>query len=191
MPTGYYKISTTATTTITAAQTLYPDLWAMYTSTNSSSPIYRSGSNFVIQKVQGWPKRTRAIPVTFSAINFSPTINQFVFYTDSNESIWRMSFHLSGSCATGGGLYANISGVSMQYESINCAQTDLSSYTSHTPATADNSVQLLSNQGSYAIFVAFWGEVILAGEPTTYTTAANMETPKMTPFIRLYNDILI
>ena len=28
----------------------------------------------------------------------------------------------------------------------------------------------------------------LAQEPTTYTTASNMETPKMTPFIKLYDD---
>lgn len=186
-PTGYAKLSTTGTTTITNASTLYPALYALYTSTSSSSPIYRNGNHLVVQQIHAFPKRTRAIPVSFSAINFTPTINLFTFFTDSVSGIWRMHFHLAGNAATGG-TYASISGVSLMYTSINCACTDLSSYTSHTAATADNGVQLLSNHGGYTVWVEFWGEVLLTGVPTTYLTPENMETAPMTPFIRLYSD---
>jgi hypothetical protein len=50
-PPGWQVLSQTSTTTITNAATNYPTLYGRYTSTDTRSPIYRSGNNLVVQKM--------------------------------------------------------------------------------------------------------------------------------------------
>jgi hypothetical protein len=192
-PTGYIKLSTTTTTTITNAQTLYPQLYASYTSTSASSPVYRSGSNIIVQKIYGFPKRTKTCSLSFTSINFSPYVNTAIFYTDGSMNGWKMNFHVAGSAGVNNpsAVIANISLIP-QAVPINCETQQWGVYPArHQPTALIDQYagcRMWSNTGDYAEQVAFWGEVAIS-EPTAYLSASVMETPNMTPFMRLYNDI--
>jgi hypothetical protein len=77
VPKGFYKLSTTAITTISNAKYTYPSLYAQFTSVNSASPIYRNGEHLVVQKIQGFPKRTKTIAMSFTSSSFTPYLKIF------------------------------------------------------------------------------------------------------------------
>lgn len=190
---GWQRLSTTSTTLISGALTRFPSLYARFTSTSSSSPVYRTSEHIIVQKMQGFPKRTKSIQMSFTSISFSPYLNDFRFYNDGNSAGWRMNFHLAGT--QGGGAnpnctLANITLLGGICAAVTCCCSLSGAYTTATNATIDqySGCRLFSNNGSGSDFVAFWGEVPIY-EPTSYLSASVYETPPLTPFIRLYDGV--
>jgi hypothetical protein len=195
-PTGWAKLSTSATTTITNAQTLYPQLWARYTSTSNTSPVYRSSSDLICQVVNGFPRRTKEITLTVTSAQagWSTTRAIGTIYSDS-AGVWKLNFNIKGTFnpASVTAVSATISNVTFKnvsnlYQPISACFLNSATFNQAYVAPNTGDIALLVVSAITTTSVMFSGDVELDSEPTTYTTAANMETPKMTPFIKLYDD---
>lgn len=104
-PPGCIALSQVSTTTITNAATLYPTLYSRYTSTDTKSPIYRSGSSLIVQKTFQ-PKETKWINIMPSCITTNtssvPTGSLYFIYAAFflSGSGWRLKVNLCWSDAS-------------------------------------------------------------------------------------------
>lgn len=191
-PPGWLALNQTATTTITSASTNYPTLYGRYTSTDTKSPIYRSGNNLVIQPMF-FEKRTKWFDITSTCVSGNTIWVKVQFCKDQTYWNMKINAYISASSVVvtgvtfpttfGGGVMQTASGHDMSGGyAVRCyANGSTISFSGATP-------------GSFNGSSAFTGEFILASEPTwtsfpvgSQSYAAVAEQPNQTAFLRLYD----
>ena len=195
IPSGWQELSKSGLTTIVNAQALYPTLWAKYTSTTSTDPIYRSGSALVVQKMYTPGKTTKQLDITFTGSNLATILMaKAVFYADST-GIWRMRFNIAYT-PTASSASETITLTNISTAGLAAGQVFSATNSTGTQAVLYSIVNAASPAVMSVAFSAaslsnreFSGDVALGAEPTTYTTPANLETPALTPIMKLDSDV--
>ena len=199
VPSGWAALSTSATTTLAGAATTYPSLWAKYTSSTTTDPIYRANSSdLVVQQMYAIQKRTKEITlalttdITCPQAGFTITAARAIFFADSAGKWWvslfvdapftsatvsiititfpRMSFLATGNVAIAG---------SWAGQALAAKVT--------TGASGTIAMESASTAGVTGARLS--GTLALGSEPTAYTIAANLEAPSLTPIIKLSDDV--
>jgi hypothetical protein len=188
-PTGWLPLSQTTTTTITSASTLYPVLWARYTSSDTKSPIYRSGSNLVVQKMFK-EKRTKWFNI---ASTCTPPGVQWLFVQFYKDSTW---WHMKVNAYFNVAATVTVTGVTFFDHSPDPSQatlaSDMSSGATYRLVGTNGASTIVEVGGAGApVFIT---EFVLASEPVWasfpvgyQSYAAVAEVPNQTAFIRLFD----
>lgn len=147
------------------------------------SDIIGVRNNSTIVPYVGATKRTKQLDITVSCLQtgWSTVRAKAIFYADSS-GVWRMRFNIAGSynlasitgltIAVTGVTFLNVSGCFQACSGfIGATSQGVRSYV--TANTGNIILEIVS--ASTATTAAVSGDVELNAQPTTYTTAANME----------------
>ena len=122
-------------------------------------------------------KRTKEVTLTVTGTNWTTARAKAIFYADS-AGVWRMRFNIGGSISTAtASLTLTISNI-VFVSGVNqaCCAYDIYNDNNWSSARASNGGNtILIRANAVSEYLGCSGDVELASEPTTYTTAANME----------------